>query len=312
MAKNTLPPGDSTVVELIFDTKVYKGLTSKSATIHTNDTTQGNLAIDFKVTIIPEPDTVSVVRCSPNQLNFPVTGGIQTVTVKNYGASAVRISSVGLARDGMKVSIDDEQLAPGAEGKISFAWGGGTLKQGIKHVATFATTDPSMPRFSISYVVAGTEPFPAEPAPVTITPTDQTPAAKHDHNQPESKGVNPIKSPESSEASAMPAANPLNAGPRVTSDPTADSAMNQVPSSPKWPLMKMPPLVPSNTGPQKVTTPTALGMNPPHGQPNHRCDISVGTPLNSPAPKSDKSKTEAVKQAPKPTSPVQKPDSTRK
>ena len=24
---------------------------------------------------------------------------------------------------------------------------------------------------------------------------------------------------------------------------------------------------------------TAPGMNPPHGQPNHRCDIAVGAPL---------------------------------
>lgn len=31
--------------------------------------------------------------------------------------------------------------------------------------------------------------------------------------------------------------------------------------------------------------PTAPGMNPPHGQPGHRCDIAVGVPLNSkPAP----------------------------
>jgi hypothetical protein len=29
----------------------------------------------------------------------------------------------------------------------------------------------------------------------------------------------------------------------------------------------------------KVITPK--GMNPPHGQPNHRCDIAVGAPLNS-------------------------------
>ncbi|SEG29004.1 hypothetical protein [Flavobacterium urumqiense] len=28
-----------------------------------------------------------------------------------------------------------------------------------------------------------------------------------------------------------------------------------------------------------VTTPTAEGMNPPHGQTNHRCDITVGAPL---------------------------------
>lgn len=30
---------------------------------------------------------------------------------------------------------------------------------------------------------------------------------------------------------------------------------------------------------------TAKGMNPPHGQPGHRCDIPVGAPLNSPATK---------------------------
>ncbi len=44
------------------------------------------------------------------------------------------------------------------------------------------------------------------------------------------------------------------------------------------------------TSPQVVTqtpvpTVTQPGMNPPHGQPNHRCDIAVGAPLNSkPAP----------------------------
>ncbi len=40
---------------------------------------------------------------------------------------------------------------------------------------------------------------------------------------------------------------------------------------------------PTNVSSQTSTTPTAPGMNPPHGQPNHRCDIAVGVPLNSPA-----------------------------
>ncbi|RTY82460.1 hypothetical protein EKL97_06115 [Flavobacterium sp. LS1P28] len=30
---------------------------------------------------------------------------------------------------------------------------------------------------------------------------------------------------------------------------------------------------------QDQGTPTAEGMNPPHGQTNHRCDIAVGAPL---------------------------------
>lgn len=47
------------------------------------------------------------------------------------------------------------------------------------------------------------------------------------------------------------------------------------------------PQVVTNSG-QTVTTTTMTtaktpkGMNPPHGQPGHRCDISVGAPLDSP------------------------------
>ena len=37
----------------------------------------------------------------------------------------------------------------------------------------------------------------------------------------------------------------------------------------------------SNTVSVNQPKPTAPGMNPPHGQPNHRCDIPVGAPLNS-------------------------------
>lgn len=44
-----------------------------------------------------------------------------------------------------------------------------------------------------------------------------------------------------------------------------------------------------NVTPQVVTSqqnvsvvPTAPGMNPPHGQPNHRCEIPVGAPLSTP------------------------------
>ena len=45
-----------------------------------------------------------------------------------------------------------------------------------------------------------------------------------------------------------------------------------------------PTAAPTATAPQPVqqsttVAPTAPGMNPPHGQPGHRCDIAVGAPL---------------------------------
>ncbi len=45
-------------------------------------------------------------------------------------------------------------------------------------------------------------------------------------------------------------------------------------------------------------TTTAVGKNPPHGQPGHRCDIEVGAPLNSPA---TKPATQTITQSATPT-----------
>jgi hypothetical protein len=47
-------------------------------------------------------------------------------------------------------------------------------------------------------------------------------------------------------------------------------------------------ITPAQNNPQTVTqapVATKAGMNPPHGQAGHRCDIAVGAPLNSPVAK---------------------------
>ena len=45
------------------------------------------------------------------------------------------------------------------------------------------------------------------------------------------------------------------------------------------------PVITSTPGAVAAPVKTAPGMNPPHGQPGHRCDIAVGAPLNSPVTK---------------------------
>ena len=52
---------------------------------------------------------------------------------------------------------------------------------------------------------------------------------------------------------------------------------------------------------QANSTETPPGMNPPHGQPGHRCEIPVGAPLNSkPADKKQpQATTQVVNQKPK-------------
>lgn len=66
----------------------------------------------------------------------------------------------------------------------------------------------------------------------------------------------------------------------------------------------------TNQAANGVSQQTPTGINPPHGQPNHRCDIPVGAPLNaSPTQKSQNNSQPAAKpvQISQPTQMVSQP-----
>ncbi len=67
--------------------------------------------------------------------------------------------------------------------------------------------------------------------------------------------------------------------PRVQSIP-AQTTTQPMPQS--VPAQNQPMTAGQTITPNQAPVATAKGMNPPHGQPGHRCDISVGAPLNSP------------------------------
>lgn len=75
----------------------------------------------------------------------------------------------------------------------------------------------------------------------------------------------------------------------TTNSPAADVAEKQTLTNPSQPAavnvpVKAPVSNPANTSTNVITA----GLNPAHGQPNHRCDIPVGAPLNSPAAPANK------------------------
>ncbi|HBV15556.1 hypothetical protein [Chryseobacterium carnipullorum] len=81
----------------------------------------------------------------------------------------------------------------------------------------------------------------------------------------------------------IPVGQPLNGSPalgQAAPQNVAVNANNAIKIDPN--SMSPGKVVIDNNGKQVKTAP---GMNPPHGQPGHRCDIPVGQPLNSkPAP----------------------------
>ena len=105
-------------------------------------------------------------------------------------------------------------------------------------------------------------------------------------------------SPDTSGQTAVPATapgkfrlNPPHGQPGHTCDVPEGAPLSNAPATagnlPAQILQAPAPQPINNASPAAVnsapvtSTSTPAGMNPPHGQPGHRCDIAVGAPLNS-------------------------------
>jgi hypothetical protein len=76
--------------------------------------------------------------------------------------------------------------------------------------------------------------------------------------------------------------NPKHGAPGHRCDIAVGAPLNS-PVANKMPVMNAIPRVstPATAAPQQQVTVAGQKLNPKHGEPGHRCDISVGAPLNS-------------------------------
>lgn len=110
--------------------------------------------------------------------------------------------------------------------------------------------------------------------------------------QPVMNQVTPTTAPVVNQASTTtaPGMNPPHGQPNHRCDIAVGAPLNSAPTKPATQTVSTtttPAVQPTATPAAASTakTVTAPGMNPPHGEPGHRCDISVGAPLNSPVTK---------------------------
>lgn len=108
----------------------------------------------------------------------------------------------------------------------------------------------------------------------------QTPATNPNTVLSDTKGINPAHGQPGHRCDIAVGA-PLNSAPTQQVQATQGQTVQVNPTQQN--------VVTTTTAPVK----TAKGMNPPHGQPGHRCDIPVGAPLNSPAAKTTTTTTDA-------------------
>lgn len=130
----------------------------------------------------------------------------------------------------------------------------------------------------------------SEVAPLNITTQDSSRVLANPGQ------ANPLLNPMVPQNGPLPGAQSASAGTQATNpahglpghrcdiavgaplgSPAQGQALSAPPVSSPAPITQVPQVQPS----QKIATPP--GMNPPHGEPGHRCEIAVGAPLNSSA-----------------------------
>lgn len=94
--------------------------------------------------------------------------------------------------------------------------------------------------------------------------------------------ASPVSSPVVTPSATAPGMNPAHGQPGHRCDIAVGAPLDTKPSPGYTPPAEKPvtSIPVTNTAPAAPAA-TAPGMNPAHGQPGHRCDIAVGSPLNS-------------------------------
>lgn len=120
------------------------------------------------------------------------------------------------------------------------------------------------------------QPVAANGQPMTVTPQQMQVQSNPTQPTAVAPGMNPAHG-QPGHRCDIPVGAPLNSPPGKTAQPqTTTQATRITPTASGTPAIL-------NANPVAAApVETKPGMNPPHGQPGHRCDIAVGAPLSSP------------------------------
>jgi hypothetical protein len=182
-----LAPGDSTVVELIFNTKA-KGKVSKNARISSNDSTRASITIDFTANIVGDPDTLSSIRMTPAQLAFSKDTTKYSLVVQNMDSVQAKVVQVGTSPDGVSAKIKNGIIKAGTSGKVEIDWKGTQPEYDSNHVLSFDTGIKGVSRFSVPYTIRGLK----GPKPGTVAQKPTANAVKSQAGQTTTTGQKPI------------------------------------------------------------------------------------------------------------------------
>jgi len=149
--KTHLAPGDSTRLEVIFDTRNYSGTVIKQPMIATNEGV-GNRYLHFEANVAIRPDSTYPVILSPYKLEFPTEPGKKVdgmkFTITNVSDKPLDLSLVSWPRGMVTVDLPRSvgaKKSVQASVKLTEAAAG----QNFEKCVTFQMSDEAKTRFTI-------------------------------------------------------------------------------------------------------------------------------------------------------------------
>ncbi|MDX9857297.1 MAG: DUF1573 domain-containing protein [candidate division Zixibacteria bacterium] len=151
LERNTLPPGDSTWVELIFESKHYRGSLTKGAYIYANDTAASHL-IGFSANVVPQPDETRPVTISPHILDISQFGAKARTelefTIRNLSNREVKLTPIDVPDQYITLEMPDRiGASKSVTARISLT--DSAIKQSFEKSFTFSVGEDRGTRFTV-------------------------------------------------------------------------------------------------------------------------------------------------------------------
>jgi hypothetical protein len=148
-----LAVGDSTEIELVFNSGRYKGIVHKSANVMLNDTAASIVRISLSAEVVENPDSTFPLVISPPRLDFtPVEGKKvmeKQVKIRNISQEEIRVKVVDSPFGFSKIKLSDEKIKPSEEIDLKVRVNRELKEDSFKKSITLELNDKTKTRFTI-------------------------------------------------------------------------------------------------------------------------------------------------------------------
>lgn len=148
-----LAVGDSTEIELIFNSGRYKGNVFQSAAIFTNDTTAERLFISLTAKVTENPDSTFPLVISPPHLDFSPVKDKKVVTgkvkIKNVSQEKIKFKLVDSPVGFFRIRFSSKEIKPSELIKLEARLNRKMKDDSFKRSITVELDDKAKSRFTI-------------------------------------------------------------------------------------------------------------------------------------------------------------------